>query len=124
MPSVYIGSSLHNAKEVQYYRDKFISNGIHVTYDWTTHGQVHEKEDLAKFGAAEAAGVKSADLFFMIPPARYGSHIELGIAIGCEKPVILVLDPQMELKTFYFLPNVYIFDDKDTAFNKALEMLI
>ena len=123
MPSVYVGTSLLNISLAKEIINKFRSHGVDISYDWTTHGQVFNSDDLYKYGTKEFDGVKSADLFFMICPARTGTHIELGIALAYGKPIVLVLDKDTELKTFYFLQNVSRFSSLEVAFSFALEKL-
>ena len=145
MKSVYIATSLLNVEQARSIIKRFQKHNIHVTHDWTKHGQVFSERELKEFGIAEMDGVKNADLLFMIHPARTGTHVELGIALGCNKPVIIVFNKQIhwrrrfitwfnmligkkpsqpELKTFYFVPNVSRFASLEEAFNFALEKLL
>lgn len=123
MKSVYVATSLLNAEQAKSIISKFHSNNVRVTHDWTKHGQVFDEKSLIECGIAELNGVKEADLLFMMHPARSGSHVELGIALGCNKPVVLVYNPGAELKTFYFVPNVFRFLSIEEAFSFALERL-
>jgi len=123
MPTVYVGTSLFNSDQAKSVMDRFRGHGVSISYDWTTHGQVFSESELEQYGIAEINGVTSADLFFMIPPARSGTHVELGAAIVSNKPVVLILEPTTELKTFYFVPNVFRFSSVDEAFTFALEKL-
>lgn len=148
MKSVYVATSLLNADRAKLVISMFKEHGVAISYDWTTHGQVFDESELQKIGTAEANGVKNADLLFMMHPARTGTHVELGIAIGCGKPVIIVFDQEqkqccklkqyltailrwfgisnrarVELKTFYFVPNVFRFTSLEKAFEFALEKL-
>lgn len=121
MGKIYIGSSLYNAEQVKKARDMFIEAGHQITYDWTTHGKVTSQEELKKFGEEELKGVADCDVFFMMQPSRYGTHIEFGIALGLGKPIVMIVDHDSEMKTFYMLSNVRRFDDFDSAFNHTLE---
>jgi nucleoside 2-deoxyribosyltransferase len=123
MGKLYIGSSLYNAEEVRKARDKFIAAGHSITYDWTTHGKVTTKEELQKYGEEELNGVAQCDVFFMMQPSRYGTHIEFGIALGLGKPIVMIVDHDSETKTFYMLKNVHRFDDFESAFDFTLEYL-
>lgn len=123
MPSVYVGTSLLNAEQAKKIITRFHAAGIQITYDWTVHGQVFDEDNLRKYGVEELNGVKNADLFFMLHPARSGTHVELGIALASGIPVVLVHDLNAERKTFYFVPNVFRFTSIDDAFVFALERL-
>lgn len=123
MPSVYVGTSLLNAKNAKDVIDRFTAAGINITYDWTKHGQVFDEKLLEEYGIAELNGVRDADLFFMLQPGRSGTHVELGIALGLNKPVIIVTSERIELKTFYFVPNVFRFQSVDEAFEFAISHL-
>lgn len=117
MPSVYVGSSLLNANQASEVMQRFRDAGVDITYDWTPLvGQKFSDEQLGKYGIEEINGVKNADLFFMLSPARHGTHVELGIALASGKPVVMVDDPHAEKKTFYFVPNVFRFSSLDAAF--------
>ena len=123
MRSVYIGSSLLNAAQVKEVITKFRAVNIQVTYDWTTHGRVTHEDDLKTYGMAEYRGVVECDVFFMIHPARNGTHVELGIALACNKPVVMVTIDGIEPKTFYYLNNVHRFNKVDDAFDFTVRML-
>lgn len=123
MPKVYVGSSLLNATAVRAVQERFRSAGVEITYDWTTHGRVTSADDLAQYGRAELDGVLNSDLFFMMHPARTGTHVELGIALAAKIPIVMVNDLSAEQKTFYYLPNVHLFTDLEVAFSFAMRKL-
>ena len=108
----YVASSLNNKTRVRHIISELTLAGYRLTYDWTTHGQVHDVKDLARIGELEANGVKLADFLVLLMPARYGSHVELGIAIAFDKPVFIITEGQtFEEKSFYHLPNVRRYSD-------------
>lgn len=123
MPSVYIGSSLLNADVVKEVICRFKEQGIEITYDWTRHGRVTDEEDLKRYGMAEYRGVVECDVFFMIHPARNGTHVEMGIALACNKPIIMVIMDGIEQKTFYYLNNVQRFGHLEDAIQFTVRML-
>jgi nucleoside 2-deoxyribosyltransferase len=43
----------------------------------------------AKIALAELAGVREADVLIVLLPGGYGTHVEIGAALGLGKPVIL-----------------------------------
>lgn len=125
MFKIYIASSLHNSQRVAYFRDLFRIHNIEITYDWTTHGQVTSPRLLKEFGEAELKGVLDADLLFMVQPGRNGSHVELGIMIACaindpKKDIVILEDQPVEMKTFYFLPQVNRFQTESAAVSYIL----
>lgn len=128
MHKVYIASSLHNADRVQKLAKLFISHGIEISYDWTTHGQVFSKDELKRYGEAEINGVLDADVLFFLQPGRAGAHVELGIALAMTRlgrniAIVLLEEEPVEQKTFYYLDSVNKFDDIDDAINFTLRIL-
>lgn len=123
MSSVYVATSLLNADQAKLVINRFREHGIEVTYDWTIHGQVFDDERLRQYGIEELDGVLRAELLFMMHPARSGTHVELGAALASNKPVVIVCDPSVERKTFYYVPNVSRFTLVDEAFEFALRKL-
>lgn len=121
--SVYIGTSLHNASRAQQLMGRFESENVSVTYDWTKHGQVYTEEELRKYGLAEKLGIKHCDVFFMIFPGRNGCHVELGLAIGFNKHIVLLEETEVERKTFYHLPGIKRFKTEEEAVQYTLQFL-
>jgi len=110
---IYIASALRNSVNVQALRDKLITLGHQITYDWTTHNKVEDVSLLEDIAYKEMQGVLDADLVIVLWPAGFGTHCEMGIAAAVDKPIYMVLpnDPTIELKSFYFLKNVSKFAD-------------
>ena len=122
MYKVYVGSSLHNAAQVREVYGLLKQHDIHITYDWTTHGQVHTEEELRRYGIEECRGVYDCDVFLMLHPARLGTHVELGIALALNKKVVMVCAADVEQKTFYYLPNVERHSNVDEAVASVIRM--
>ncbi len=129
MGKVYVASSLHNAQRVRRIQNRFAMEEVFTTYDWTSHSQVFEPADLARYGELEEKGVVDCDVFFMIHPARNGAHCELGMARVLGKHIVILEDvPVEELKTFYFRPDghhrpIHRFQNEDAAVEFALSIL-
>ncbi len=123
MKKVYVGSSLHNVEAVRRIQARFAAIGVGITYDWTIAGQITDPAELRRVGDLEMAGVRDCDLFFMMQPARNGTHCELGMALAWWKPIVLLEETKVEQKTFYYNPSVYRFEDEETAFAFAKEFL-
>ena len=120
---IYVGTSLKNAQRANELQKRFRDAGCEITYDWTVHGQVYNDEELAQYGIEEERGVKNADVFFMVFPARNGAHFEMGLARGLGIKIVLLIEHSQEKKTFYYLPGVARFTDEDEAVHHTLEFL-
>jgi hypothetical protein len=125
MTAIYIATSLLNADRARQIMARFIELGVSITYDWTVHasGQVYSDDDLATIGKAEVAGVTNCDVLFLIQPGRNGSHFEMGLAHGLNKPVVILEEVAVERKTFYYLDNVHRFKTEQDAINFTLDLL-
>lgn len=128
-PSVYVGSSLFNTSRVSEVIRKFEVEGVPITYKWHKHGQIFDDETLAKVGEDEERGVRECTLFFMVHPARNGTHCELGMARVLDKHIVILEEgPPHEKKTFYYRPEghqrpIHRFVDADQAVDFALQLL-
>jgi len=120
---VYIASSLHNAERVKHIKQKLESLGVMVTYDWTVHGQVFDKEELIRIAIAEEQGVSDADVFLMVFPGRTGTHVEFGLARGLGIPIVLLEEVEVEQKSFYYLPGLHKTQTEEEAIRAVLRIL-
>lgn len=102
---LYVGSSLRNGDRARQIMDRFESEGVQITYDWTAHGQVYNEDELIELGILEEKGVLECDVFLLVFPGRNGSHFELGLARGTGKHIVLLEEVEVERKTFYHLPR-------------------
>jgi len=127
---VYVGTSLNNATRANEIQKRFTDVGCIITYDWTTHGQVYTEKELIEFGEKEETGIRNCDVFFMIFPARTGTHWEGGLARGLqlagnEIEIILLMENEQvqEKKTFYYLEGIHRFTKEDDAIAHALNFI-
>lgn len=105
----YIASRLENAAMVARLRDDLIKHG-----HWTINGSVRGDADaLRQTALAETRGVEAADVLVALLPGGRGTHVELGIALGLGKAVIIYATGDMavfgtgeETCAFYHHPNV------------------
>lgn len=90
----YIASKLENDEAVRDLAHTLRQRGHKQTYDWTTHGPVYGSglRVVRDVSIAEVNGVKSADAVIVLWPGGRGTHVEMGIAIGCGIPVYFVSD--------------------------------
>ncbi|WP_417900202.1 nucleoside 2-deoxyribosyltransferase [Bacillus haimaensis] len=107
----YVASSFNNIDQVRYISEKLKSLDHIHTYDWTQNERAATLEDLKQIGQLEKDAVAEADFVVVILPGGKGSHIELGIAIGLNKKIILYSPDQSiynftTTSTFYHLPEV------------------
>ncbi|HPA71675.1 MAG TPA: group-specific protein [Spirochaetota bacterium] len=115
----YLASSLANSVNADRVINYLIWKEWMVTYDWTSHGAVEGARLMEDVSQKEIAGVREADVFFLLLPGRHGSHVELGAALALRKPVV-ILSPSQDLLfqdelafSFYWHPSVVekIIDD-------------
>lgn len=107
----YLASSFANKNQVRYISEQLKNKGYIHTYDWTLNERALSLEDLQRIGQNEKDAIFDSDLVILILPGGKGSHVELGMALGFEKRVILY-SPNDEVHdfaqttTFYHLPVV------------------
>lgn len=92
----YIASSLGNYETAEKIANYLVSRGWEQTYDWTKHGAVTDPDSLKNVSDLELRGVTGCDVFFLLLPAKRGSHTEFGAALAFGKPVI-ILSPEQDL---------------------------
>jgi nucleoside 2-deoxyribosyltransferase len=110
----YIATSLSRANDHNLLRNLLIKNDYTITYDWTVHGSVKLStvERLADVSLKETRGVLSADIVIVLLPGGYGTHAELGMALGSGKQVLIhsnnndVFTACDKTCAFYHHPNV------------------
>jgi nucleoside 2-deoxyribosyltransferase len=107
----YVASSFANKDKVQRVSSVLSELGYIHTYDWTRNDRASTLGQLQEIGELEKRAVMESDFLVALLPAGKGSHIEMGIAIGLDKPVY-VLSPNEDVydfsltSTFYHLPQV------------------
>lgn len=109
----YVASSFHNIKQVRDVSKRLKRKGYFHTYDWTQNSRASTVEELKKIGEKEKQAIIESDVILVLLPGGKGSHVELGIALGLNKRVILY-SPHNEISdfplttTFYHLPEVEV----------------
>lgn len=116
MEKFYVASSFRNLNAVHHVADYLKGKGYIHTYDWTQNAKAREEqtstfEDLSNIGQKEKIGVMDADFVVILLPGGKGTHIELGIALGLGKRIILhfpdsAINNFETTSTFYHLPEV------------------
>lgn len=91
MTTFYIATGLSRTRDHNLIRDALIENGHQLTYDWTQHGSVKSSsvQRLAEVAHKETDGVLSAEVVIVLLPGGFGTHAELGMALGAGKKIIL-----------------------------------
>lgn len=117
----YIASSFANIASVRSLNQRLSAIGHSVTYDWTKNERTTSIADLSRIAQLEKAAVIESDVFIMLLPAGRGSHIEYGMALATNKPIILY-SPQDEVldTTFYHIPNVQIITGNEKNLLEAI----
>ena len=115
---IYIATKLDNMERHQQLSHALKIGGVTLTYDWTIHGSVKSTSvgRIRTVAMAEAKGVEDSDVVIVILQGGRGTHTELGMAIGFNKPVILYAEPSLadrvfeptgETCAFYHHPSVH-----------------
>lgn len=106
----YVASGLANAAEVKRAIIRLGRDGKHhCTYDWTEKGSVRNDSPAVWTATAlnEVGGASRADVLIAMLPGGKGTHVEIGIALGLGRPVLLVVpDDGAEFCVFYHHPHV------------------
>lgn len=117
----YLASGLKNIEAARKLIDDLCKHeGWHNTYNWTKHGsaakmaenqQVSYADIAMGIAAAEIDGVRDAQVVVVLMPGGRGTHAELGAALACGKPVLMLYNDVTELETpypcvFYNHPHV------------------
>lgn len=115
MEKYYIATKLENYKQHNEVADLLDNASFRLTYDWTEHGPVWKSgvERIKQVSQLETLGVADADFVVVLLPGGRGTHVELGMAIAFNKPVILWSDNERlfsadpETCAFYHHPLVF-----------------
>ncbi|MBC9873462.1 nucleoside 2-deoxyribosyltransferase [Macrococcoides bohemicum] len=125
----YIASSFAN-KEIVNLTIKSLNNlGFINTYNWTLNEKADNNLKLKNIGIEELNAVKDADILIAILPGGKGTHIEMGIAIGFNKPVLIAYFNKELISvdnsaTFYHLDNVkHILVTEENIVDKLVKTL-
>jgi nucleoside 2-deoxyribosyltransferase len=109
----YVASSFQNIDQVRDVCERLKRIGYTHTYDWTQNSRASTVEALKQIGEKEKQAIIESDVILVLLPGGRGSHVELGIALGLNKRVIL-FSPDNEVNdfaqttTFYHLPEVEV----------------
>ena len=110
----YIATAFANAPEFHEMKKLLEDNGHEVTVDWTTEDASKfdgdEKDAYrAQIAATDTLGVYECDAFIFLPaPNMAGAYVELGMAFGFFKRVVIVNPFREGIREciFYHLPKI------------------
>ena len=126
---VYIGAKFGNMDKVISLSKKLEEKGIINNYNWALDLKEEEtEEDLIESAKKELEAIKNSDSVIFLLPLGRGSHVELGMALACDKQVILCSESTELLENdpinFYKLPDIIkIVDSYDAIENKIISLL-
>lgn len=121
---IYVASSLDRCERIKQIINVLESKGLSITYDWTDHGRVFNEKNLAEIAILEEQGVKDCDILLMVLPGGGGTHFEFGVAYTLNKPIVILEDePNIEQKSFYYLPGIKKHRCLDEAVNSVINIL-
>jgi hypothetical protein len=112
MSLIYVASKWGNKKTAAALMRELESRGHEICYDWTANTLAADggEDRLREISELEIDGVTNADVFVLLMPGYFGSHVELGAAIASGVPRIYVVGDLMDdrgvLSPFYFNPAV------------------
>lgn len=118
----YLASGIENQKNARFFSQKLKNAGFEQTFDWTRNlvtGDFFEhRKDYKRAALQEFNGIDFCDIFIALLPGGQGTHVEMGIAMGMLKPIIIASQSNEESKNenlcpFYCLPGVKILCQPD-----------
>lgn len=122
--TLYIASSLNNLGRVRQLRDRFLEEGVRLTWDWTTYGYVDDPARLIEVSTRETEGVAMARCLLLVTPAREGSHWEAGMAFARRTPIVLLDEqPGDRFISFHQRPELLKCTEESAAVKTVLELL-
>jgi nucleoside 2-deoxyribosyltransferase len=98
----YISTSWLNRDKAQELAEKIELFGGEITFKWWEIEDTEDKDILREVGLLDLEGVKKAETVVVLLPGREGTHIEIGVALACNKKTILY-NPKEILHPFYLL---------------------
>lgn len=121
----YIASGFQNKETVKLVSKLLREKGHHHTYDWTKNNRAETFERLTAIGEEERNGVQEADVLIALLPGGKGTHIEIGMAIGMNKPVYIYTESKIEDPTasctFYHINGVTMISGSIHDFLKKID---
>ena len=115
MAFFYIATSLSRTADHHIVREALFAEGHQITYDWTAHGDSPKyisTQLLRDIAVTEVDAVLKADVLIVLLPGGGGTHVEMGVALAAQKPIIIHSEQEdpfllgKQTKSFYHHPLV------------------
>ena len=122
---LYIASGLQNRARIIDLIDKFESLGISISYNWCSHGQVFNLDQLRAIAQNEINGVLNAKCILVVMPGGRGTHYEMGVAWAMKKPIVMLIEDinKHQWTSFHMLPEIIIVHTEDEAISLVEKIL-
>ncbi len=119
------GGSDERLTVVRPFIDRMIDCGVTITHDWTRcegYDREHTDEERRTWALADAKGVESSDLVWIIVPdaKSEGAATEIGIARG--RRIQFIASGTRARGNIFVLLAASIFDTHDAAFGAIVEV--
>lgn len=97
----YIAAALDDASAAEQLADALVAQGHAITFAWWRAPSLRDVDptglwrEFRERANTEVTAVRRADLVIAILPGGVGTHVEIGVALGAGKPVILLDAPDL-----------------------------
>jgi nucleoside 2-deoxyribosyltransferase len=101
---IYIGASMADILKARQLAGFLGMNGHEITFPWFDLPDIAEewpRSKRAMIAEKEVDGVRRADVGVFLAPGGRGMHVEIGVALGLRKPVLLIADLEPKFALFY-----------------------
>ncbi len=99
---IFVCGSFLNKKEVRIVEDTLRKEGYEITSHWVEHEGSEDPNVLEEQSLVDEFGIREAHVVVVVWPGRNSTTSEIGIAIGCGKPVFI-----RNGKDLHYLDNLY-----------------
>jgi hypothetical protein len=102
----YVASSVENMEAAKLMMESLKEKGHKITFDWTTYEIPKDLpeniKDALKRDLSDRAvsGVMTADVLVLLLPGRRGAYTELGMALGSQHQVVIVVGSEDKSSSF------------------------
>lgn len=105
---IYVAAKLQEYPRVQRLYERLRRAGHTITYDWTKLAPPEIKLNASEYknvAANEVDGVKACDLLLLLAhPHGKGQYVEMGVALGLDKPVWIIPPEEPFHCVFFYHP--------------------
>lgn len=123
---VYVATAVENKAMAVEVMKEVEARSHEITYNWTTHGRVYNEDELEPIAIEEVEGVKAADVLIVLLPGGWGTHCELGISLGLDRPILAFAYAENawtqpitgKFCTFHKHPNIHRYETIETLLDQ------